>query len=131
MGAHAALTIRQVQKGQLVRLGTVDRLGSNEVARTWRVSLHQGRSYNTLQYHASGHSHQNVPAQTDNSSSTVKIMVGVSLAVVVCVAIISRYEVWRWARTRFDVQHPGEPSPEARHLRTAHHDEEAVKDVTE
>merc|ERR1712129_261588 len=145
--ASATLTIRQMQQGQLARLGTVDRPSPN----TWRVSLQhapilptdlgepvdasaQGRSYNTLQWHASGHAHQErkVLAQTGYSKSVIKIVVGLSVVLLVCIAFPKRHELGGWARTVVDARSPGEPSQEARcYLRTAHHDEEAVNNLGE
>jgi len=148
--ASAALTIRQMQKGQLARLGTVDRPGANGVPRTWRVSLHrapllptgpaepgdaseQSRSYHTLQYHASGHGpqQQTVLAQTDFSSSIIKMVVGVSVVVMVCITFPKRQESSGWARIVVNARNPSQSSQEVHHLRTADQDEEAVNDVTE
>jgi hypothetical protein len=137
----AALTIRQVQTGQLVQLGTVG--VGNEAVRTWRVRLTQGflarpvdqpqrRSYHIVQYHTSGRGQQeqNVPAQMDWTSTIIKTVIGCVVVVMVCVSIPSRHNVrgWATARTVIDVRHPG---GESDLLRTAHHDDEAVLEETE
>jgi len=143
--ASAALTIRQVQAGQLVQLGTVDRpTTDNDAIRTWHVRLHQvplgvdllpvgqpqSRSYHTVQYHTSGDGQQekNVPAHIDWGSSIIKVVIGCVVVVLVCIALPSRHKVRGWARTVIDVRHPGGQS---RRLCTSHHDDEVADEEIE
>jgi len=153
--ASATFTVRQVQKGQLVRLGTVKRPSTNQHIRTWQVHLHetpllplrlrnhvettgQGRNYNTVQFQASTHGHQEQsgPAPEDIHSSIIKIVIGVVVVLIVCISLPSRHEFRGWARTvAVDERLPNGPlqhSQEAHHLRTTYRDEEhAVGEVTE
>jgi len=135
--ASAALTLRQVQKGRLARLGTVDRPGGNDAARTWRVRLTRGfpllpvdqpqsRSHHAVQYQRE----QNVLAQMGWSSTIMKTLIGCVAVVLVCIAFPSRYHVRGWARTAIDKHQSGGQS---HRLSTAHHDDdddEAADEVT-
>lgn len=153
--ASAALTIRQMQKGQLVRLGTLKRSSTDQRIRTWRIHLHetpalptglgdhvetsgQGRNYNTVQFHASRHGHQEQGrlAHEGINSGTIKILIGVAVVLIVCISVPSRHEFTGWARTLvLDTRHPSEPlqhGQEAHHLRISHHgEEEVVGEATE
>jgi len=135
--ASAALTLRQVQKGQLARLGTVDRPGGNDAVGTWRVRLTQGyfllpvgRSYHTVQYHTSGdgQQEQNAPAQMDLGSTIIKTVLGCVVVVLMCIALPSCHNVRGRARTVIHVRHPGGQS---HRLSTSHHDDEAADEETE
>jgi len=146
--ASAALTLRQVSKGQLVLVGTVARTSSKAYQLTrplttpWRVHLKEGvvlmpeqgekhRSYHAVQFHASGDDQQERKVSTQiepRTSTIIKGVVGLVVVFVVCITLPSRHDIRGFARTVINVRNPG---GELHQLNTAPHDDEAADGMTE
>lgn len=144
--ASAMLTLRQVHSGQLLMAGTVVRTSGFEAVRTWHVHLQEGfivlpgtiklpsgqhtRSFDTVQYDASGRNQQEqkVPTQTDWSSNIIKGIVGLVVVGVVISTLPPHNGAGGWARTVISARYPG---GETQQLRTATRDDEAVDEAGE